>query len=69
MSQVTKNTVTFRNIRNEYLFISDHSYDYNCTHLVLTDRNGEILRSYKLPLSLNICVNAMFKAGWQKVDF
>ena len=62
-------SMTFRNSLNEYLFIAEHSHDNSSTHLVLTDRNGEIIRSYDLPLSLENCSQVVQKAGWRKVDF
>jgi hypothetical protein len=64
-----KNTHTFRNMRGEYLFISEHSYDDRSTHVVLTDRNGLIIRSYDLPISLKVTINVVRKTGWTKVDF
>lgn len=62
-------TITMQNKRNEYLFISKLYSDDAYTHVVLCDRNGIILRSYDLPIPLNVTKRAMVKAGWVKVDF
>ena len=62
-------TLTFRNPRGDYLFISQHDFDDSTTNLVLTDRSGEIIRSYTLPLTLENTGQVVQKAGWQMVDF
>lgn len=64
-----KKTVTLRNLRNEYLFCTEPTYDDRSTHVVLTDRNGSIIHSYDIPISLKMCVYCMLKAGWKKTDF
>jgi hypothetical protein len=69
MSQIMKNTATFRNQSNEYLFVSEDPYDDQNTRIVLTDRNGSIIRSYDLPIPFNVTIRTMVKAGWRKVDF
>jgi hypothetical protein len=63
-----KNTATFRNQRNEYLFVSEDPYNDQNTRIVLTDRNGSIIRSYDLAIPLNVTIRSMVKAGWRKVD-
>lgn len=62
-------TITLRNHRSEYLFISKYYFDDEYTHVTLTSRSGRIIRSYELPISLKVCQRAMEKAGWKKADF
>jgi hypothetical protein len=65
MSQLIKETVVFRNQRSEYLFLNSHTYDQYITGIVLTDRHGNIIRSYEIPISLKVATKAMLKAGWR----
>jgi hypothetical protein len=66
MPSQTTTSVTLRNLRNEYLFINEHSKDDRSTHIVLTDRNGKIIRSYDFPIPFKVFVRCMLKAGWTK---
>lgn len=58
--------LVLQNRRGKYLF-ADRTYD-NTIHFTLVDRKGQIIRSDDLPITLDVFIKSMRKAGYKGRD-
>jgi hypothetical protein len=58
------NVMVLRNKRSEYLFVEEV---YEEVHYTLVDKRGEFIHAGNLPISLEIFMHCMYKAGYRKV--
>ena len=58
--------MVLRNNRGEYLFAEEV---YEEVHYNLVDKEGKVLGTGNLPVSLEIFAYCIYKAGYRKMDF
>lgn len=55
-----------RNKKGDYLFTKEVGEE---VHYTLADKKGEPIRSGNFPISLEVFIYCMYKAGYRKLDF
>ena len=58
-------SLVMQNDRGDYLFYEPNNNDTS-VFFTVTDKNGNVIRSAELPLSLECFVKSMEKAGYRK---